>query len=74
MYGNFQHGLPAAQQVHPRYTCPKCREEVKTRPTEDFALKSLVRTIAGATGEKSPKKPVGRGQRREDPWSAFFRS
>ena len=75
--GNLQHGFLVPQQVQPRYTCPKCREEVKTRPAEDFVLKSLVRTIAGAAGEASPKKqdPVGGlGQRRGSPWSSFFRS
>lgn len=64
---------------HPEYTCPTCREQVKSRPTEAFALKSLVRTITAATGESSPKKPVpakGRGKAAATnvagPWDGFF--
>jgi len=67
------------QQPQPRYTCPKCREHVKSKPVEDFALKSLVRAIAKAAGEASPKKVparghAGHGQRREPgpPFSQFF--
>jgi hypothetical protein len=58
----------------PTYTCPTCREQVKNKPVEDFALKSVVRTVAGAMGENSPTKKVnGRvGNGRPGPWDRFF--
>lgn len=65
----------------PQYTCPTCREAVKNRPVEDFALKALVRTVAAAVGENSPRKQLaeipGRGTTRappvkSDPWDIFF--
>lgn len=58
----------------PVYTCPVCREEVKNKPVEDFALKGVVRTLAGAMGESSPgKKANGRaGNGRAGPWDGFF--
>ncbi|KAK0212616.1 hypothetical protein DFS33DRAFT_48369 [Desarmillaria ectypa] len=64
----------------PAFSCPTCREPVKTRPVEIFAIKSLVRTVAAAQGESSPRKgPEGRSRsknkapaRREGPWDLFF--
>ncbi|KAK7035203.1 hypothetical protein VNI00_011970 [Paramarasmius palmivorus] len=62
----------------PQYTCPSCRTPVSGRPVEDFALKSIVRLVAKAQGETSPKKvPNNRGRGRgppvaEDPWARFF--
>ena len=62
----------------PRYTCPTCRESVRTRPTEVFALKAIVRVISAATGEISPKKPIadirkGKGASvAAGPWDGFF--
>lgn len=62
----------------PKYTCLTCREEVRSRPVEDFALKALVRTVAGATNQASPQKPL---QPKKDkraaaapsgPWDKFF--
>lgn len=74
--------LAQFQQPAPQYTCPTCREVVKNRPVEDFALKALVRTVARAAGESSPEKPqaaifgVGRGRmpapRPNGPWDRFF--
>jgi len=61
--------LQQQQGPGPEYTCPTCRFEVKVKPIEDFALKSLVRKIAGGGGEASPGKVV-----RGDPWSGFFRA
>jgi len=64
-----------AQGPQPVYTCPICREEVKSKPVEDFALKSVVRTLAGAMGESSPlKKANGRGgaNGKTGPWDGFF--
>lgn len=72
--------LPTLQhQTQPQYTCPSCREPVKNRPVEDFTLKALVRTLAAAAGECSPKKPIiekqpgkGQGSRLSGPWDGFF--
>ena len=54
----------------PQYTCPTCREPVRTPPTEAFALKAIVRVITAATGESSPKKPVTKIK--AGPWDGFF--
>lgn len=65
----------------PVFSCPTCREPVKNRPVEIFAIKSLVRTVAAAQGESSPRKepPEGRSRsknkapaRLEGPWDRFF--
>jgi len=61
----------------PPYTCPTCREEVKTKPAESFALKTIVRTVANAMGETSPRKvPAFRRKGpngiSEGPWDGFF--
>ncbi|TFK44502.1 hypothetical protein BDQ12DRAFT_730555 [Crucibulum laeve] len=74
--------LTAYQPPRPDYSCPTCREPVKTRPVEDFALKALVRTIASAAGENSPTKTSAasvsrRGNGRgpigtSGPWDGFF--
>jgi len=65
------------QQPAPQYTCPICREQVKNKPIEDFALKSLVTTIAAAVGESTPTKLGGKAKlgagRRDGTWDAFFR-
>ncbi|KAJ7757022.1 hypothetical protein B0H16DRAFT_1537735 [Mycena metata] len=73
------YGLPGAanpynpffqQQIPlPAYSCPKCREKVRSKPIQNFALKSLVRAIAGPSGETSPKKAVGGSN---NVWSRFF--
>ena len=61
--------LPA----QPQYTCPTCREPVKSRPTEVFALKSLLRTFTTAMGENSPKKnkPLNKAPA-DHLWDGFF--
>lgn len=57
----------------PVYTCPACRVEVKSKPAEDFKLKAIVRTVAGATGETSPtKKGPVRGGVGDGPWDGYF--
>ncbi|KAF8875799.1 hypothetical protein CPB84DRAFT_1689472 [Gymnopilus junonius] len=62
----------------PKYTCPACREPVRSRPTEAFSLKALVRTIAAAAGESSPKKSTLPGRKAtgvaSSPWDGFFPS
>ncbi|KAJ7031645.1 hypothetical protein C8F04DRAFT_1110142 [Mycena alexandri] len=74
------YGLPGAvnpynpyglmQQIPlPAYSCPKCREKVRSKPIQNFALKSLVRAVAGPSGETSPKKVVGGSN---NVWSRFF--
>ncbi|KAF5385909.1 hypothetical protein D9615_002359 [Tricholomella constricta] len=67
------------QTPQPDYTCPTCREAVKNRPVEDFTLKALVRTVATATGDASPRKPEKPGRvakasisRESGPWDIFF--
>lgn len=65
----------------PVFSCPTCREPVKNRPVEIFAIKSLVRTVAAAQGESSPRKEPPDGRLRsknhvpariEGPWDRFF--
>lgn len=62
----------------PSYTCPTCREPVRTRPTEVFALKAVVRTLAAAAGEKSPQKKTSVARKGKTPattagpWDRFF--
>ncbi|KAG6862354.1 hypothetical protein C0995_016052 [Termitomyces sp. Mi166 len=65
------------QTPQPQYTCPTCREPIKNRPVEDFALKALIRAVAAAVGEGSPKKPEKRARGKTTvpqpgPWDAFF--
>ncbi|ESK91037.1 ring finger domain-containing protein [Moniliophthora roreri MCA 2997] len=70
--------LPPPPRPPVQYTCPTCRTDVRHRPVEDFVLKAVVRTVAQAQGESSPKKaPVTKGRGRvppvpEDPWGKFF--
>ncbi|KJA27719.1 hypothetical protein HYPSUDRAFT_130366 [Hypholoma sublateritium FD-334 SS-4] len=62
----------------PKYTCPTCREQITSRPTEAFALKSLIHTIAVAAGETIPKKPATTNKKGKSvgtlpgPWDGFF--
>ncbi|KAJ6612792.1 hypothetical protein B0H10DRAFT_2222818 [Mycena sp. CBHHK59/15] len=53
----------------PLYTCPKCRETVRSRPIQNFALKGFVRSIAAKAGEYSPKKTTGSSV---NVWNRFF--
>ncbi|KAJ7130163.1 hypothetical protein C8R44DRAFT_774957 [Mycena epipterygia] len=53
----------------PPYSCPKCREKVRSKPIQNFALKGLVRAVADKVGENSPKKPVGSSA---NVWNRFF--
>jgi len=62
VYGIFQ------QIPLPNYSCPKCREKVRSRPIQNFAIKGLVRVVAGQTGETSPKKTVDVNH----VWNRFF--
>ncbi|KAG7449617.1 uncharacterized protein BT62DRAFT_991778 [Guyanagaster necrorhizus] len=70
-----------AASGRPVFTCPTCRKPVKNRPVEIFVIKSLVRTVAAAQGESSPRKETAEGRsrgkskapvRREGPWDLFF--
>lgn len=68
-----QWGVPPS----PQYSCPTCRTVVTSRPTEDFALKALVRTMANAQRESSPKRTPRPGGGRHvlvnnGPWDGFF--
>ncbi|KAJ7248581.1 hypothetical protein B0H12DRAFT_1123348 [Mycena haematopus] len=62
VYNMYQQQLPL-----PPYTCPKCRERVCTRPVQNFAVKGLVRAVAGQMGETSPKKTAD-----ANVWNRFF--
>ncbi|PBK70548.1 hypothetical protein ARMSODRAFT_974474 [Armillaria solidipes] len=60
------------------YTCPMCRDPAFNRPVEVYTMKALVRTVAAAQGERSPRSrgrtyggnanPVGG----IDQWNRFF--
>lgn len=81
----YQHLLPS----EPDHTCPSCREKVKRKPIEAFGLKEIVRKVAAAQGESSPRKQApgpaivhrrGRGRpvvappaARVDPFAKFFK-
>ncbi|KAF5388864.1 hypothetical protein D9757_005682 [Collybiopsis confluens] len=81
----YLHHLRAGNP-QPHYSCPTCREQVKNPPIEDFSLKKVVRAVAKAQGEGSPRKEEAGSSRRKgkskvqaptrrpDPWSKFFRS
>ena len=57
----------------PQYTCPTCREPVRTRPIEVFALKAIIRVVTAAAGESSPKKAVNNNWKaKAGPWDGFF--
>lgn len=78
-YENRQMGGAVGDGLDPVYTCPTCREEVKTRPVEDFALKAVVRVVAEAMGEGSPSKATvarggrgAKGKKLGGPWDGFF--
>ncbi|KZS99752.1 uncharacterized protein LAESUDRAFT_765218 [Laetiporus sulphureus 93-53] len=68
----------AILQHHPDYTCPSCRAVVKERPIEVYAIKSVVRSAAGAAGETSLTKYAPSnarnhgGHRLDNPWDGFF--
>ncbi|TEB37489.1 hypothetical protein FA13DRAFT_912309 [Coprinellus micaceus] len=52
----------------PEYACPECRTPVKSRPVENFAMKSFVTLCHTAThGRPPPAVP-----RRGSPWEGFF--
>ncbi|KAJ7094009.1 hypothetical protein B0H15DRAFT_149725 [Mycena belliarum] len=53
----------------PAYSCPKCRQKVRSKPIQNFALKGLVRIVADKVGESSPKKLPGSSA---NVWSRFF--
>ncbi|KAJ7704292.1 hypothetical protein B0H17DRAFT_7234 [Mycena rosella] len=63
------YGLMQALPLPP-YSCPKCREKVRSKPIQNFALKGLVRAIAEIAGENSPKKTTVGGS--TNVWSRFF--
>jgi hypothetical protein len=60
----------------PQYTCPRCRNSVRSAPVEDFPLKNMVRSLAAAAGTAVPAEEAD-GQRNRtgaDPWEGFFPS
>jgi hypothetical protein len=58
----------------PTYTCPACREVVKNKPAEVFALKSVVGAVSKAMGETGPSKGNAKGKKgaRRESWDEFF--
>jgi hypothetical protein len=52
-----------------QYTCPTCRDKVCSRPIQNFAVKGLVRAVAGQIGETSPQKKTVDAA---NVWSRFF--
>ncbi|KAF4621390.1 hypothetical protein D9613_000527 [Agrocybe pediades] len=62
----------------PQYTCPSCREVVRSRPTEVFAFKNIARTISAAAGEENPEKAASSSRKAKvpaagsSPWDGFF--
>ncbi|KAI0044643.1 hypothetical protein FA95DRAFT_1562025 [Auriscalpium vulgare] len=64
--------LPPA--LRPQYTCPACRTTVRTCPVECFTLKTVVRVVADAVGESSPRKSgPSRGRAKQGGvWDGFF--
>ncbi|KAH9923320.1 uncharacterized protein B0H18DRAFT_1120425 [Fomitopsis serialis] len=55
----------------PHYTCPICRQSIKTKPIEDIALRSIVCAVANALGEENPTTHGGvEGVR--SIWDGFF--
>ncbi|KAJ6591100.1 hypothetical protein DFH09DRAFT_193304 [Mycena vulgaris] len=76
VYPNYNVNAPAVNVYGimqslplPQYSCPKCREKVRSKPIQNFALKGLVRMVADQVGENSPKKAVGSST---NAWSRFF--
>jgi len=58
----------------PVYTCPTCRDVVRNKPVEIFALRSVVETISNAMGETSPKATSVKGKKPAlaGPWDEIF--
>jgi hypothetical protein len=58
----------------PVYTCPTCRDVVRNKPVEIFALRSVVETISNAMGETSPKATSVKGKKPASaaPWDEIF--
>ncbi|TFY58111.1 hypothetical protein EVJ58_g6614 [Rhodofomes roseus] len=62
----------------PKYTCPTCRTECKTRPTEVFVLKAIVERVGKAQGESAPEKiapsrtRAGQVKLIDGPFDGFF--
>ncbi|KAJ7576815.1 hypothetical protein C8J56DRAFT_371488 [Mycena floridula] len=59
------HNLDRHLLPQPSYRCPKCRESVTERPSEDFTLKALVDILSEAMGES--RAPIQRSA-----WETFF--
>ncbi len=55
----------------PVFSCPGCRGVVRSRPVLVYVMKSVVRTVAAAQGESSPRKDAG-SSGGDDPWDPFF--
>ncbi|KAJ6511353.1 hypothetical protein C8R47DRAFT_1296201 [Mycena vitilis] len=79
VYPHYNPSAPAVNMYHPfqqqmqlplpPYSCPKCREKVRSKPIQNFAVKNFVRAVAGQAGESSPKKTVANSA---NVWGKFF--
>ena len=61
--------------VHPEYSCPTCRIQIKTKPADNFVVKHMVHSIAAIQGESCPLPPPPppvHGKPAEGPFDAFF--
>ncbi|KAH9924811.1 uncharacterized protein B0H18DRAFT_403415 [Fomitopsis serialis] len=56
----------------PHYTCPICRQSIKTKPIEDIALRSIVCAVANALGEEDPMTTHGGDEGVRSNWDGFF--
>ncbi|EAU91567.2 hypothetical protein CC1G_02056 [Coprinopsis cinerea okayama7 len=61
--------IAAHSPPQPQYNCPECRAPVKSAPTENFGMKSLVQMVANARKEAIPPPPA---RPRASVWEGFF--
>lgn len=51
-------GILEGLEPHPRFTCPKCRAVVTSRPIEAYPLKEVVSFVSEIRGEARPDIPA----------------
>ncbi|KAK0464866.1 hypothetical protein IW261DRAFT_1575102 [Armillaria novae-zelandiae] len=56
----------------PTFSCPQCRKEVKNRPVQVYAMKSITEKMASTHGENMPPNPVPLFAGRYCHWDEFF--
>lgn len=50
-----------AADAGPKFSCPSCRLDVKSRPVECFKLKDVTRALGDVIGESDPAEKDKRG-------------